>query len=72
MDIQFENIGPTDVDSFDEMFTDRGLGRELFFTRDQDLPITTSMYCRFSAVPKLTHILMETYYNLQLSLEELR
>ena len=72
IDLSFENLGSTDVDYFDAMFEDRGQGKELFFTRDQASPLTTTMYCRISAAPKLTHVLMEQLYNLQFSLEELR
>lgn len=70
--LRFEYLPPDDITSFDTMFLDRGLGKELFFTRDRDLKNTTTMYVRFSTPPQLQHVFMEQYYNLEMELEELR
>jgi hypothetical protein len=72
LQIQFQYLPPDDVTEFETMFLTCGLGKELFFTRDRDSGISTSMYCRISSTPTITHVFMEQYYNLSMSLEELR
>jgi hypothetical protein len=72
MDMKFENLPSVDADLFDAMFIDRGVGREFFFTRDRDLPSTTTMYVRFGSKPTIDHVFGENYFNVSCALEELR
>jgi len=72
LSMSFEYLGPDDVEDFETMFMDRGRGRELFFTRDADLPLTTTIYCRIASALDIGHEGLEQYYNLGLTLEELR
>lgn len=72
VDLIFEYISAADLALFKAMFASRGLGREFFFTRDRDLAVTTTIYARFSAKPSAKHVFQETYYNVKLSIEELR
>lgn len=71
LDISFEYITDDDLTSFEEMIEDRGYGRELFFTRDRDAALTTTMYCRIGKA-QTKHVGLEQYYNLGMSLVELR
>lgn len=72
MDFKFELLTSADADGLDEVFVDRGLGLEFFFTRDRDLPTTTTWYVRFSSKPSIDHVFGEAYFNAACSIEELR
>jgi len=70
--LSFENLPAADEADFEEMFLDRGIGREFFYTRDRALPNTTTMYVRFGSKPSISHVFGEEYFNVDCSLEELR
>ena len=72
MSMKFEYMPAVDADAFDEMFVDRGVGRELFYTRDRDLASTTTWYVRFSTKPTIDHVFGEIYYTIACEIEELR
>jgi hypothetical protein len=71
-DISFEYLPPADLAEFETMFNDRGVGREFFFCRDRDLPLTTTIYCRMNRDMEIEHVGLEQFYNVTMGIEELR
>ena len=72
MDMSFLLIPPADLAEFEDIFADRGIGREFFFTRDRDLASTTTIYARMATPLQITHIHRDQLYDVAFSIEELR
>lgn len=69
LDLQFQYLSDVDIASFDAMFLNRGIGKEFFYTRDRDLPLTSTMYVRLKSEPEITHVYDDNIFNLNISLE---
>jgi len=68
----FEYITDTDLANFKTMWDSIGMTEDIFFVRDRDNASTTGMYCRVATPIRYKHFVRESFYTLNIDLEELR